>query len=140
MNVEEKMAKIEEIISELEKDEINLDDQLNYEKNNTLFNDENKDNKENKIKIGLYAAGLDWRKNMYTQLASTALIENVIVDSVPLKFESEVFASHLNIDIDGIKKGVKREDLLARLAKNDINLYVTFSECAPMLPILPERS
>ena len=30
---------------------------------------------------------------------------------------------------------LKREDLLVEMSKNDITLYVTFSECAPMLPI-----
>lgn len=87
------------------------------------------------IFIGLYAAGMDWRKNMFNQIAGASLIENAIVDSVPLNFEGQVFASKIGLKMSGLNKGVKREDLLKKMASNDINLYVTFSECAPMLPI-----
>ena len=34
-----------------------------------------------------------------------------------------------------IDKPVPRDELLKRMANNTMNLYVTFSECAPMLPI-----
>ena len=37
--------------------------------------------------------------------------------------------------MDGPSKIIPREELLSRMAKNDVNLYVTFSECAPMLPL-----
>ena len=113
--------------------------------NTVNFSDENKksiiekikksEEFHDKIKIGMYAAGIDWRKNMYTQLAATALMDNAVVDIIPLNFESEVFASHLNINISGTRNNLKREELLSRIASNDINLYVTFSECAPMVPI-----
>ena len=93
-----------------------------------------KDNRKY-TKIGLYAAGMDWRKNMFNQIAGASLIENVVVDSVPLNFEGQVFASKIGLKMTGLSKGVKREELLKRMASNDINLYVTFSECAPMLPI-----
>ena len=88
-----------------------------------------------KIKIGLYAAGMDWRKNMFNQIAGASLINNCVVDSVPLNFEGQVFASKIGLDMTGLNQGVKREELLKRMASNTINLYVTFSECAPMLPI-----
>ena len=91
--------------------------------------------KNEKIKIGLYAAGMDWRKNMFNQIAGASLIDNAILDSVPLNFEGQVFASRIGLEMTGLTKGVKREELLKRMASNDINLYVTFSECAPMLPI-----
>lgn len=91
--------------------------------------------KDSALKIGMYAAGLGWRKNMFTQIAAASLFDNAVIDSVPLSFESQVFTSKFGNVINGISKGVKREELLKRLACNDINLYVTFSECAPMLPI-----
>ena len=94
-----------------------------------------KDSKNENIKIGLYAAGMDWRKNMFNQIAGASLVENATVDSVPLNFEGQVFASKIGLEMTGLSKGVKREELLKRMASNTINLYVTFSECAPMLPI-----
>jgi hypothetical protein len=99
----------------------------NIIKSNSLNND--------KIKIGLYAAGLDWRKNMYNQIAAISLIKDSIADLIPLSYEAKVFARKHNLKITGLEKGIKREELLKRIALNDINLYVTFSECAPMLPI-----
>ena len=115
------------------KNTVRLDEDLLEEVRKS--NDENKDNKDNKIKIGLYAAGLDWRKNMYTQMAAASLYKDAIIDSLPLSYESEIFMSKFKIGLEGQRKGVPRAELLKRMAKNDINLYVTFSECAPMLPI-----
>ena len=93
-----------------------------------------KDN--NSIKIGLYAAKSDdWRKNIFTQIIALANIENVILDVVPINNTIRELAEKLNISIVGTDKPLKREKLISRMSKNDVNLYVTFSECAPMLPI-----
>lgn len=86
-------------------------------------------------KIGLYSAGTNWRKNMYSQIAASSLIPGAVLDIVPLSFEAKKFAGNCNLEVTGIEHGLKREELLKRMAQNDINLYVTFSECAPMLPI-----
>ncbi|MDD2376441.1 MAG: hypothetical protein PHD15_03595 [Clostridia bacterium] len=110
---------------------VRLPENQNNENGNINSNKTDK----NEIKIGLYAAGLDWRKNMYNQLAAISLIKNSIADLIPLSYEAKVFARKHNLKIDGLEKGIKREELLKRIALNDINLYVTFSECAPMLPI-----
>ncbi|MBR2784465.1 MAG: hypothetical protein IKD74_00565 [Clostridia bacterium] len=112
------------------KNTVRLDDELLKE-----VEESKKLNKSKNIKIGLYAAGLDWRKNMYTQMAAASLYDNAIIDSLPLSYESEVFMSKFKIGLDGKTKGVPRNELLKRMAQNDVNLYVTFSECAPMLPI-----
>ena len=109
---------------------VRLNDDIKQEINNV-----ERENSTEKIKIGLYAAGMDWRKNMFNQIAGASLVENSVVDSVPLNFEGQVFASKIGLEITGLNKGVKREELLKRMASNNINLYVTFSECAPMLPI-----
>ena len=41
----------------------------------------------------------------------------------------------MDTTISGLASPISREKLLARMAKNDINFYVTFSECAPMIPL-----
>lgn len=93
--------------------------------------------KENgKIRIGLYAAKCDdWRKNMYTQMAAISMIDDAVIDMVPLNDSAKDFAKIIGVEIDGLEKPLKREDLLRRMSLNDINLYVTYSECAPMLPL-----
>ena len=112
------------------KNTVRLDEELLKEVKEAKDASKNKD-----LKIGLYAAGLDWRKNMYTQMAAASLYDNAIIDSLPLSYESETFMSKFKIGLEGQRKGVPRKELLKRMSLNDINLYVTFSECAPMLPI-----
>ncbi len=89
-----------------------------------------------KLKIGLYAANCnDWRKNMYTQMGAIKLLGNATLDMVPLSEEAQEFAELIDLEITGEKQGMSREKLFERMAQNDLNLYVTFSECAPMLPL-----
>ena len=92
--------------------------------------------KDKMIRIGLYAAKCDdWRKNMFTQIIAASLIDNAVIDMVPLNDEAASFAKILGLQIEGISNSLKREELIKRMSSNDINLYVTFSECAPMLPL-----
>lgn len=94
--------------------------------------------KENnqEIRIGLYAAKCDdWRKNMYTQMAAVSLIDNAVLDMVPLNESAKEFAKLIGLRIEGEEKSLSRDELIKRMSKNDVNLYVTFSECAPMLPL-----
>ena len=89
---------------------------------------------DKKVHIGLYAAKSDdWRKNMYSQIAAASLVKNAIIDMVPLNDDAVKFANLLHVPIQGIKGSLPRKDLIKRMSKNDINLYVTFSECAPMV-------
>ncbi|MDO4611331.1 MAG: glycosyltransferase [Candidatus Saccharibacteria bacterium] len=91
---------------------------------------------KNITRVGLYAAKSDdWRKNMFAQLAAVSLISNVVVDMVPLNPEAKVFADSIGLKLEGLDRPVSRDELLKRMANNTINLYVTFSECAPMLPL-----
>lgn len=95
-----------------------------------------KEIKESKVKIGLYAAKSDdWRKNMFAQIAAVGLVDNAVLDIVPLSPEATRFANFLKIPVEGIEKPIPRNELINRMSKNDINLYITFSECSPMLPL-----
>lgn len=96
------------------------------------------DKKKNSDKrvIGIYAAKCDdWRKNMYSQMAAIKLLDHAVMDMVPLNEPAKQFAKQYKIEVTGIEKAISREKLLQRIARNDVNLYVTFSECAPMLPL-----
>lgn len=89
---------------------------------------------DGKLHIGLYAAKSDdWRKNMYSQIAAVSYIKNAVIDMVPLNDDAIKFANSLHIPIYGEKTSLPREELIKRMSRNDINLYVTFSECAPMV-------
>ncbi|MBQ9298383.1 MAG: hypothetical protein IJ223_05085 [Clostridia bacterium] len=91
---------------------------------------------DNKIKIGIYAAKCNnWRKNMYSQMAAIKLLDNAVMDMVPLNDEAVKFSKQYDIEVTGVDKAIPREELMQRMAQNDVNLYVTASECAPMLPL-----
>ena len=90
---------------------------------------------DGKLKFGLYSASTDWRKNTFNQVMAASSFENAELEVVPLKYELKKLAYYNELEIVGSNTHLKREDLLVRMAQRDIVLYVTFSECAPMLPI-----
>lgn len=95
---------------------------------------EHKDPKD--IVIGLYAAKKDdWRKNLFAQIAAVSLINGATIDIIPMDYEAASFASSLGLKVTGLDKAIPRNELLKRMSHNTMNLYVTFSECAPMLPL-----
>lgn len=93
------------------------------------------DDDEAKTKIGVYASGDRWVKNFYNQLCGASMVENVQVDCSPLNPKTQDFANLIGLDVVGSTKPVKREQLLMMMSKNDVNLYVTFTECAPLIPL-----
>lgn len=87
------------------------------------------------IKVGLYSSGDRWVKNTYNQLSAVSLIKNARVDCVPINDKIATMAKMYQINLTGESKSVSREEMYKRLASNDINLYVTFTECAPLIPL-----
>ena len=94
-----------------------------------------KDENNKNIKIGIYASGDRWVKNFYNQVSAGSLIENHVLDIIPKSDKTIEFANMINANIIGETKPISRENLLKRIASNDINVYVTFVECAPFLPL-----
>lgn len=90
---------------------------------------------DGKLKFGLYSASTDWRKNTFNQVMAASSFNNAELEVVPLKYELKKLAYYNELEIVGSTSHLKREDLLVQMAKRDVVLYVTFSECAPMLPI-----
>ena len=87
------------------------------------------------VKIGLYASGDRWVKNTYNQLSAISLVENAKLDCIPVNEKIKILAKRYKIDLIGEETKVSKEDLYKRMANNDINLYVTFTECAPLIPL-----
>ena len=104
--------------------------------NNVILKEKIKHIEPKNTVIGLYAAKKDdWRKNLFAQIAAVSLIKDATIDIIPMDYEAATFASNLGLKVTGIDKPIPRDELLKRMANNTMNLYVTFSECAPMLPI-----
>ena len=112
--------------------------------NTVVLKNDNKDSKiskeivskDNQIKIGIYSAGNRWEKNTFNQLSSIKLIKNAIVDVVPCNKLVKDFCKQFDINlVDSKIKYLSRDKFIEKLSQNDINLYVTFTECSPMLPL-----
>ena len=114
----------------------NLGINTKFVMNNVILDKKINHTEPKDIVIGLYAAKKDdWRKNLFAQIAAVSLIKNATIDIIPMDYEAATFATNLGLKVTGINNSIPREKLLDRMSKNTMNLYVTFSECAPMLPI-----
>ena len=96
-----------------------------------------KDKEDKRLKIGLYSSGDRWEKNTYNQLSACAMVKDAYIDIVPQTKLATSFCKLMNIKTvtDDAPMSLKRKKLLKRMANNDINLYVTFTECSPMIPL-----
>ena len=91
--------------------------------------------KNKKLRLGLYSSGNRWVKNTYNQISAVSLYKDAIVDCVAYNDKIYNFASLHGVKLEGTDKHIPREELFKRMAKNDVNVYATFTECAPMLPL-----
>lgn len=95
----------------------------------------NQKQKTDYLKIGLYASGDRWVKNTYNQLSAISLFENARLDCIPINYKIASIARKYDINLSGKNHNVPKEEIYKRLANNDINVYVTFTECAPLVPL-----
>lgn len=91
--------------------------------------------KSDKTKIGIYNADSRELKNIYTALSSMKLVPNAIADVVPINEGAKKFTQLLELETTSEDDYIPTEDLLKRIQQNDVNIYPTFTENAPMFPL-----
>lgn len=92
-------------------------------------------NKNKKTKIGIYNADSRELKNIYTALSAMKLVPNAVADVVPINDGAKQFTEVLGLETTSIDDYISNEELMKRIQKNDINVYPTFTENAPMFPL-----
>ena len=96
--------------------------------------EQKKDNE--KVYIGLYSAGSRWEKNTFNQLSAIFMVKNAVVDVLPRNELVNSFIKMMNINVTEFESTfIPRNELYARMGANDVNLYVTFTECSPVIPL-----
>ena len=90
---------------------------------------------DDKVTIGNYNADSRELKNIYTALSAMKLIPNAKADVVPINGGAAEFAKLIELEYDSINDYIPNEELMKRIHKNDINVYPTFTENAPMFPL-----
>ena len=100
-----------------------------------ISNANNKKDKKDEISIGIYNAHSRELKNIYIQILATTFFKDSKIDIVPISKEIKEYLKVLDINYTCIDKFIPTEELMRRIKRNDINIYVTFTECSPMFPM-----
>ncbi len=88
-----------------------------------------------RVALGLWFAGSSWRKNPYAMLCAASLIPGAQVSGV---FDRRAidWCRERKLCTDRVSsEPLPPEALGAALARQHCNLYVTLSECSPLLPL-----
>lgn len=91
--------------------------------------------KSNKTRLGIYNADSRELKNIYTALSAMKLVPNAVADVVPINAGAKKFTEILNLETTSVDDYIPTEELLKRIQQNDVNIYPTFTENAPMFPL-----
>lgn len=91
--------------------------------------------KTSKKRIGIYNADTRELKNIYTSLSAIKLVPDGVADVVPINEGAKKFTEILNLETTSIDDYIPTEELLERIQQNEVNLYPTFTENAPMFPL-----
>lgn len=85
--------------------------------------------------LGMWAIEPIWRKSPYAMLAATSMIPNAHLHSSGQNERAAEFASYFKLKADIQQHSIDQRDMPATLASMHLNLYVTLSECSPMVPL-----
>lgn len=86
--------------------------------------------------LGLWAVEPIWRKLPYTMIAAAALVPGATLWAAGQNRRAEEVAALVGVPYRRLADGpLPQSEMPAALARMHVNLYVTLSECAPMLPL-----
>jgi len=77
----------------------------------------------------------NWQKPPFAMLASSLLIPGSIVHGADSDERMQEYIQLMNIRANFAGRPLPHQELLDTMARMHVNLYVTFHECAPMLPL-----
>lgn len=86
--------------------------------------------------LGIWGLAYNWRKLPYAMIASTVLIPGAKVHGSVINSRTREFAQAIGVYWEGVNEDlIPQNRMLTVMAQMHLNLYVTLSECAPMLPL-----
>jgi hypothetical protein len=85
--------------------------------------------------LGIWALESIWRKNPYAMLAAASLIPGARVMGTGGDERVRDFIRYFKMESELRTAPLPQEAMPAALGRAHVNLYVTLSECAPMLPL-----
>ncbi|WP_341764450.1 glycosyltransferase [Candidatus Tisiphia endosymbiont of Beris chalybata] len=88
-----------------------------------------------KFRIGLWSASTIWIKNLYPQIAALTMFQGKISCHTNFHFDNNKYTSWMqeSLDIKIFPERLAHQELLNLIAETDLTLYITNSECSPMI-------
>lgn len=85
--------------------------------------------------LGIWYIEENWRKQPFAMMAATTLIKDAVLHMPKVSERSKDFIATMGLKASYTDKPIPQLEMPAVLSKMHLNLYVTLSECAPMLPL-----
>ncbi len=99
-------------------------------------NDEIKEkNNKELIEIGMYEAYDNTLKNIHNQLSAISLLENSKLNYFPINYKVSMKARKYSVNLADTSIPTSKQELYNKMAKNDINLFISLAYKSELLPI-----
>ena len=86
--------------------------------------------------VGIWAEpDYGWKKLPYVMLASLSLMPELAAHVVNVSARARTFGEWLHLQADYHTEALNHNQVIEMLPKMHLNMYVTLTECAPMLPL-----
>jgi hypothetical protein len=89
--------------------------------------------KTNKFRIGIWSAYANWIKNLHPQIIATKILKDDLILSSNFNFSKEDSWIIEDLETKRFEQKLPHDQLMLAMANTDITLYVTNSECSPMI-------
>jgi len=76
-----------------------------------------------------------WKKSPYAMLAALRLVPEAVGHVYNVSPRAREFGNLMSVRADYVTETIPQEQVLQVMAQMHLNLYVTLTECAPMLPL-----
>jgi hypothetical protein len=85
--------------------------------------------------LGMWSIHPTWHKLPYEMMAATSLVPNSVIHASGIDERTRQFAELLGLRAQLQQEAIPQQQMPQVLAQMHLNMYVTFNECAPMLPL-----
>lgn len=88
-----------------------------------------------KFTIGMWSAYVNWVKNLFPQLVAVNTLGKDFAFITNYHFDQRTEVLVRNVNVQVLEPYLPHKKLIAEIAKTDLTLYVTNTECSPMIAL-----
>lgn len=92
-------------------------------------------NLPSKFKIGIWSTSNIWIKNLYPQFAAISMFKDRVCCYTNFSFNNNKYASWMmeDVELKVFPENLPHKELIKLIANTNLTLYITNSECSPMI-------